>query len=291
MSDTATTTTPAAPAPDVTPQGDFDVGQLVDMIHFDPITSQPEAEATDTSEGGEEEPAEQEATTASEPSAEEPASEPDASGAQPSVSPDQTAAITAAISEGFRSAQPEPEPEQPAPGVDFSNVQVPQQIITAMEDDDPTVRLQGYQAFAAGLSTLVYQQTLQSVQQQMQTFAEAIPQYVQQQQTVTQQQQQVHDDFYGAFPQFDTPELRPTVMQVAAAVMQEQGATNWTPAIRDAVGARITAALQAVAQPASQPAPAPAKLTSQSSGSRTVPQAPSTTDPGSLYSGLMPTPM
>lgn len=265
---------------------DFD--ELISMIHHDPLSG-PAYEEADASEGEDEGEALEVEPLAAAPEEQEPEV----------VAPAalDMSAISQAIADGFRTAKEPPaeagtKEEQKAPtGPDFGRIQIPEQVIQAMEHDDPAVRAQGYQAFAGGVGNLIYSQAMQQVQQQMQHLTQTMPNVVQEHFAATQRRQHVEQDFYGSYPQLNTPALRPLVMQTAAAVLKETGATGWTDEARDAIAGRVFAMFQgALPQPAAAPTPAPAppaRLSSQRVSTRPSVR-PDPGSVGSLFDGLTP---
>lgn len=293
----------AGTAPDESfSEDDVDFDALVDMIHHDPLADNASQEA-DTFEGGY-----SEEDDYSEEQPEPLAQAPEAQEHQQAATqqPLDTSAISAAIAEGFRAAQSVPQsqqgqqgagqqqrPQQPA-GPDFGRIQIPPQVIQAMENEDPAMRAQGYQAFAGGVGNLIYSQMQHSMQQQIQQLTQTMPQIVQEHFASTERRQHVEHDFYSNYPQLNTPHLRPLVMRTAAELLRETGANGWTPEIRDALGQRVLQMFQQALpqQQYQEPEPpaqqsAPARLSSQRVGTRPSPR-PDSSAPGSLFEGLSP---
>jgi hypothetical protein len=86
------------------------------------------------------------------------------------------------------------------------------------------------------------------------------------------QQQATFNDFYGHYPQYNTPQLRQLVALAAAQTVQETGLVTWGPQLRELVAQRVAmlvqpqqvpspaTGLQPTPAPAAVPAPAPAPL-------------------------------
>lgn len=269
-------------------EDDVDFDELVGMIHHDPLSGSAEMEA-EPLEGEEEAETSELEPLGTAPEEQAPVAAPPAL---------DTSAISEAIAAGFRTAKEDPpvaaeNAPKARPGPDFGRIVIPPQVIQAMEHDDPAVRAQGYQAFAGGVGNLIYTQAMQQVEQQMQQLVQDMPNVVQNHFASTQRRQHVEQDFYGTYPQLNTPALRPLVMQTAAAVLKETGATGWTQEARDAIAHRVFEMFQgalpqqaAPIAPVAPPAP-PARLSSQRVGARpSVGPAPGSV--GSLFEGLTP---
>lgn len=97
-----------------------------------------------------------------------------------------------------------------------------------------------------------------NIRKEMQEQFKAVPVVVQRMMETRTTHQDVVKDFYGKFPQLNTPELRTLVANVTPTVMKELGAQSWTEQVRDAVGTRVLNALMgAVPKPAPAPTPPP----------------------------------
>jgi predicted DNA-binding protein (UPF0251 family) len=160
-------------------------------------------------------------------------------------------------------AQPTPQPmQQPAapqqPELPQYAYDVNDQLLRAITSDDLREREAALKAFAVNLSQTVHMRALEQARQEV---AQAVPVFVQHVIATEFAKRQIASDFYGKFPELNTPEIAPIVGQVAQQVMGEMGASTWTPKVRDAVGARVKSMLSAVAGQVQQQAPAPVMTT------------------------------
>lgn len=165
-------------------------------------------------------------------------------------------------------------PQAPAvPGYDYN---IPQEIVSALQSDDPTQVRNGLAALIKGVSQNVHA----TVAQEFQSRLDQVPQTVQQQIDTRTRQQEIYNDFFRAHPDLNRPEILPIISQQMIALSQELGVTQWSDHVRDAVATRVRTALQswATPQPAATPpltsAPAPA------------PNPPVLVDPGTRPAGV-----
>lgn len=193
--------------------------------------------------------------------------------AQPQVSPEiaalqqQIAGITNLLnaSQGGQQQQaPATQAQQQAgdqdhyatPGYDF---EIPDQLINALASEEPTERRQAISAVMKGVAQTVHQQVMQSVK----SIQSAVPDTVQAHIHRAQEMQRVNTEFYQEFPQLNTPELRPVVMNTARTIIQAAQAAGqpvaWTPAFAKQVGTQVMQVLgmQQAAPAAPAPIPAP----------------------------------
>ena len=166
------------------------------------------------------------------------------------------------------SAQTQQAPQQaPAQGPTQADrkfaLQVPDQMVDALRSEDPRLVKSAVEAMVNGAAEMAYRTALTEATEQMRTIASEI--YSQQQGTVSQQQQ-IFNDFYGAYPELNNPDLRIIVRAVGEQVAKELGTSTWGPKLRDLIGTRVRQLLgnrveqgqQPQAQPQVQPQTPPA---------------------------------
>jgi hypothetical protein len=156
----------------------------------------------------------------------------------------------------LRAQQQAPAPAAPAepelPPYDFN---IPDGIVDGLAAEEPAQRRAALSALVKGVSQAVHK----TVREEMHTtIGERMNGAFSQQ----QQQQATFNDFYGAYPQYNTPQLRQLVALAASQVVQETGVTVWSPQLRDMIAQRVSTLVppQPVVPPAPglQPTPAPA---------------------------------
>lgn len=143
-----------------------------------------------------------------------------------------------------------PQPATPAapaePTTPEYMFEIPQQIWTMIQSDDPAQAQRGLAALIAGMGKTVHQHVRQeyegklreAIQNARQTFATD----TQRAATATQ----VYNDFYGTYPQFNRPELRELVAAATNAVVKETQATQWSAGLRDQIGERVSSIISSV---------------------------------------------
>jgi hypothetical protein len=146
--------------------------------------------------------------------------------------------------------KPEVKPETPAePQIPEYNFNLPEPLVKLLESEDAGERRQGLAYLAQGVARTVHMNALQEIQRARQELAAMMPQYVQAVNTQQTQAQEVFRDFYGKNQDLDRPELRSLVVGTAQQVIQETGANNWTPELRDKIAGRVRSVLGAYASP------------------------------------------
>ena len=165
-------------------------------------------------------------------------------GAQPVAQPVQQAAIS------NQNAVPvEPQPVVPTEpdaelntmlGV-YDNFQVPEQLLNAINSDDPSMQAQGMQAVMIGVARAVTQQLHGHFTPQLASVDERIQTSI----NNTIQAQSVFQDFYGAYPVLNNPAYLPLVQATMAQMKLEPEFANaqYGPQLRDALAARVAALL------------------------------------------------
>lgn len=166
-------------------------------------------------------------------------------------------------------AKPDATPAKPdgkAPeGRDYRQLytfNLPDELMAAINSEDPKERKGAMQYMISGVGAAIHKQVEQEFTKTIEALTTRMPQFIQQAVIEREQARAVFDDFYGTYKQFNRPELYPLVTNVAKAVMKEKKLTQWGPEARDAVAARLNqlmganaaAAPAAPAKPATQPA-------------------------------------
>lgn len=141
-----------------------------------------------------------------------------------------------------------------APEKPHFQFQLPDVVANAIRSEDPAEARAGMNVLVNGLANAIRQDYTKMVQEQV---FPAVMQIVGQQIALYQEQQKVQADFYGTYKEFDHPQLKPVVAQVAMTVAQEQGATSWTPELSKAIAERLHLMFPGVKAPQTPPPPAP----------------------------------
>lgn len=159
-------------------------------------------------------------------------------------------------------AQGGQQPTPPAPKV--IPVQLPDQLVQAIlgEGFEPQQK-QGLDALVTHLATGLnyrFEQQLAALRTDMEGRLNG-QQQQQQQQTEEQASKQAREDYFKHFPDHNKPVLLPIIQQEAVQLAAELPGVPFNEQFRNALGARVNAALQAAGfqvQPGSPAAPAPA---------------------------------
>lgn len=138
------------------------------------------------------------------------------------------------------------------------------------------------QAYASGIATTVHNKILAElggwVREQFSAIPGAVNYLIENREKVASSQKSLREDFYGAYPELNKPELLPLIKATIQAVQQETGSKTWTKEFRTLVGSRVKNVLGAYAQ-VGKPAPKAPKTVAPAAS----PAAPKTgtTDPNS----------
>jgi len=176
-------------------------------------------------------------------------------------------------------AKPEPKQEEPKeePLPNYV-LDVPDQILAAMNSEDPTERKHGVQALIAGVGGYIHRQVRQELEAREKRILESIAPRVEAVQGAKEAKRAIFEDFYvKRYPELNKPEFYPIVQAVLPQVLQELGANGYNPQVADALGKRLKALLRLetpqapqgtrpTGQPANipqSPRPAPRQLTDQ----------------------------
>lgn len=114
------------------------------------------------------------------------------------------------------------------------------------------------QAYASGIATTVHNRILAELGGWVKTQFSAIPgavnYLIENREKVMSSQKTLRDDFYGAYPELNKPELLPLIKATIQTVQKETGSKTWDKNFRTQVGNRVKVVLGAYAQ-AGKPAP------------------------------------
>jgi hypothetical protein len=166
-----------------------------------------------------------------------------------------------------RLSQPAAPPGQPpgqAPGQPPTADQIPDymfempdQLVEALQAEDPAVRKSAYAHLIAGAAQAIHAKMSESLQT---TLAPMIREQIQTSGQESRRRQDMHDDFYGTYAFLNQPQLKPMVASTAGQVAAEWRTNEWSPQMRDEVYRRVIATLQTVQGVVGAPAPAPAPV-------------------------------
>lgn len=123
----------------------------------------------------------------------------------------------------------------------YNNFQVPPQLLDAINSDEPQTQAQGLQAIMIGVARAVTQQLHGHFAPQLAGVDERVQTNIQS----TIQAQSVFNDFYGAYPALNNPQLLPVVQATMQQMKLEPEFVNmqYGPQLRDALAARVAALL------------------------------------------------
>lgn len=114
------------------------------------------------------------------------------------------------------------------------------------------------QAYASGIATTVHNKIVSElggwVKSQFAAVPGAVNYLIEMREKNASTQKSLRDDFYGAYPELNKPELLPLIKATIEAVQKETGAKTWDKNFRTLVGTRVKTVLGAFAQ-AGKPAP------------------------------------
>lgn len=137
-------------------------------------------------------------------------------------------------------------------------------------------RMMALQGFASGIATTVHNNIMESLGSWTKRQFNAVPRVVnylvEQREASRATTKSLRDDFYGAFPELNKPELSPIIRATIQSIQKETGATAWTPQMRNLVGERVKKVLSAYAQANAPVAPAPKTVPASVTPPATKPQ-------------------
>lgn len=138
--------------------------------------------------------------------------------------------------------------------------QIPQEMAALLDSEDPTERATGIQQLLGASMRTTHRNVLEQVNGMLSSY---VPQQLQQYEQQTTLKSQVTKDFYGTYPDLDTPEIRQLVGMVTPRVAQQLGSSAWNPMLRDTIAANVRQMLsQRPTQQMQQPAPQPTQFDS-----------------------------
>lgn len=144
------------------------------------------------------------------------------------------------------------------PSYDF---QIPQEMAALLDSEDPGERNTGIQQLLGASMRTTHRNILEQVNGLMASY---VPQQLQQHEQQATLKTHVEQDFYGAHPHLNTPEIRRLVGMVTPGVAQEMGSSAWNPQLRDTIAARVQMLLQQNPAPQAQQQQQPAQFDSAS---------------------------
>ena len=153
-----------------------------------------------------------------------------------------------------------------APEAPAYAVEIPDQLANAIFSEDPAQARQGLNYMVNSIMNKLHADFSAALQQQsaaiVQQVSRDVPQRIYQEQSAAQQAKTIHDDFYGTYPEFNKPELKPLVQTVtlekAKARLAAGLSTDWSKEFRDDIAQTLRLIFAAGAPPAPAPAPRPA---------------------------------
>lgn len=188
--------------------------------------------------------------------------------------PDPMQAVVSELTKLTERLAPAPATEAPTESAEpdnfFADIQVPVELLNAIRSDDPAQASMAFTAFAQGTMNTVYKR----VRNELAEFvSQALPELIDSRTASVAETKRVEQDFYGTYPQFNKPELKPLIARIGAQVAAELGPQfqGWNEHFRDLVGSRALSLLAGIAPPAAAP---PAPVASGFTAPRTTRPAP-----------------
>lgn len=174
-------------------------------------------------------------------------------------------------------AKPEPEPAKPPDDIPDYRFTMPPQILDALAHEDQNVRGQALSAVVSGALRVLHQNVAKMVADRFAALEGAIPQQFSQMSAQQTESKRVFDDFYGKYPEFNTPAFYQVAAIQLSQLYNEQPdlfvGGQWNEKIRDVLGGRMRALFKLSEKPAAKtPAAAPPQFSTSGSGAR--PEAP-----------------
>ena len=136
--------------------------------------------------------------------------------------------------------EPKKETKQQVDDIPSYLFDIPDQVVSMLGSEDPGEAKKGAAFLIASAGRSIHQSIRKEI---VEKFAPAFQKIMLQQVFGSLQQKDtqnsVRTDFYGKFPQYDKPELRPVVQEAAKALAKEMGVKQYGPEFRDALGERL----------------------------------------------------
>jgi len=174
--------------------------------------------------------------------------------------PDPMSAVVSELTKLTERLAPAPAAEAPTESAEpdnfFADIQVPVELLNAIRSDDPAQASMAFTAFAQGTMNTVYKR----VRNELAEFvSQALPELIDSRTASVAETKRVEQDFYGTYPQFNKPELKPLIAKIGAQVAAELGPNfqGWNEHFRDLVGSRALGLLAGIVPPAAAAPPAP----------------------------------
>lgn len=239
------------PAPTVetsTEGGIFDDAALNAIFKFDPFEKGDESQPAPSGADSISAPAESAAPTAAD----------SVSSPEPAPAPKGLDEVVASLSEVAASLKTKEETkDQPDPIESlFSDVQLPPTLVAAMRSESPEEAGAALNLIVQGTARMA----VRKARELLDSFVtESLPVMLSSHAQAQTAAKDVHDDFYGTYPQLNKPEIKPFITNLAAQMANEAGANfkGWNPAFRDAVATKFLGMVKDFV-PSQQAAPAPA---------------------------------
>ena len=173
---------------------------------------------------------------------------------------------------------PGPAPDADMPAYMFD---LPDELVNGLASEETSVRKRALQFLVQGVGRAIHQEMAKVVENKVSIVPQMVLGRVEAERQAAGERERVRTDFYGRWPALAKPELEEFVAVVGRKVADETGLTEWSPALRDAIGARAMSILGmggAAAGPppvqTSMPAPAPPPVRG-TNGTRSSVAAPS----------------
>lgn len=122
--------------------------------------------------------------------------------------------------------QEEAKPEPKADGPKYTPL-VPDQIMAAIESEDPKVRQQGVSAMIGGAMNRVYADLKKEMESRIQAAMAQVPTILSSQQQVQEEAKKNHDTFYSENPNFGTSPARKKLVAQTALILAQQEGQNY----------------------------------------------------------------
>lgn len=148
-----------------------------------------------------------------------------------------------------------PAPQPQAPQNRF-NLGVPDALVNALRSEDPQQFTNGVGALINGLANHLWNEMSAHLKTQMEELTNSVPRYIDSYASQARQQEDVARDFYGTYPQLDSPMLKTMVQTVGSQIAQEWAQSgrslSWSPQLRDEIANRIFTHLPMLKAPPQQ---------------------------------------
>lgn len=113
--------------------------------------------------------------------------------------------------------------------------EIPEPMMELINSEEPGERKQGIASLVQGVGMMVHQEIMKDLETRLQAAQSETQDGISRNAAL----QETYKDFYSAFPKLDDDAFRPMVAAESAAVFKELGTTEWSSAVRDAIGTRV----------------------------------------------------